>query len=363
MLGYLKSCEELLFKMYSEKLGLFAYSSRIGGEGLVNDFSDPSAVRYTINSLLGLWRWSTATRVEYSCDELIDTFWNKHSAKVSNPGDKGLLLYLLAQADRSEAEQAYQQAIEHVRELEQGAALPLQEVAWLLAGTTAFEERLKPAGATFSEKLCQIMVNRYVHPKSGWPLHTPKGFRNSFVSFGATAYFLWALYEYWRLSNDEKILQRFKRSVEQVISMQQEDGAWPWFFYSRKPAAVDLYQIYSVHQDAMAMLFLMPARDAGMEAIVPVMKRSVSWLYGENVLGAQMLIDKPFFIYRSIGRREGFERVRRLFRSWIQVALPVDLSRSRPAHLQVNMECRSYHLGWILFVWAGRDDLKQIFNV
>jgi hypothetical protein len=362
MFEYLKNCEEILFKMYSKKLGLFSYSSRMDGDRLVNDFSDPTALRYTINSLLGLWRWSTTSRVEYSVDELIDTFWNKYSAKVGNPGDAGLLLYLLVQADRSEAEQAYQRVMEHVRGLEQAVSLPLQEVAWLLVGTTAFEAKVKPTGETFSEKLYQIMVNRYVYPGSGWPMHTPGGFRSSFVSFGAVAYFLWALHEYWQLSKDEGALQLWKRGVEKVISMQQEDGAWPWFYHNRKPAVVDRYQIYSVHQSAMSFLFLIAGRDAGIEGAVPAMKRSVSWLFGDNVLGVRMLIDNPFFIYRSIRRREGFERARRLLRSWVQIATPVDLSRSRSTRLEVNMECRSYHLGWILFVWAGRDDLKQLFQ-
>jgi hypothetical protein len=108
----------------------------------------------------------------------------------------------------------------------------------------------------------------------------------------------------------------------------------------------DRYPLFTVHQDAMAMLFLHPARAE--EAIA----RSIRWALGSNELGLRMYADEPTFVgYRAIQRSELMPRARRYAR-WLRGEHDTAPAR----RVVVNRECRSYHLGWLLYAWA--DDME-----
>jgi hypothetical protein len=109
--------------------------------------------------------------------------------------------------------------------------------------------------------------------------------------------------------------------------------------------------VFAVHQDSMAMLFLHPALDRGVPRIAKAIDRSVAWDFGENELATPMFVEEPFFAYRSIERTERAPRLRRYARSRLAARAPA----GREARVvRINDECRSYHLGWILFAWTGR---------
>ena len=82
-------------------------------------------------------------------------------------------------------------------------------------------------------------------------------------------------------------------------------------------------------------------------------------MLGENELATPMIHADPFVAYRSIERAERLPRARRYLR-----ALPRSLAgrADRPAGgkgIRINPECRSYHVGWILYAWAGRSELPS----
>jgi hypothetical protein len=136
-------------------------------------------------------------------------------------------------------------------------------------------------------------------------------------------------------------------------------GEWPWLLGVATGRPLDFYPVFSVHQDAMAMLFLLPYRDAGRPDAAAAIDRSFRWILGENQLGVSMVRERPFMIYRSIERRDRLPRARRYVRSLVRSRL------DRPARcderaVRVNDESRSYHLGWILYAWAGRDDVPRL---
>ena len=112
----------------------------------------------------------------------------------------------------------------------------------------------------------------------------------------------------------------------------------------------DLYPIFTVHQDSMAMLFLLPAERQGIPGVTEAIERSFRWNFGDNELGAGMVRTEPYpWIYRSIERGERWTRARRYVRGLGPAAsrYPVP-SRS----VRINPECRSYHLGWVLYAWS-----------
>ena len=59
--------------------------------------------------------------------------------------------------------------------------------------------------------------------------------------------------------------------------------------------------------------------------------------------------EPSFLAYRSIERREAMPKLRRYGRFALrQAADPVSSQR-----LRLNPECRSYHLGWVLYAWGA----------
>jgi hypothetical protein len=179
------------------------------------------------------------------------------------------------------------------------------------------------------------------------------------VSFGAIVYFLWSLYEYSQVFHDKYAAAIFRESCLRVIGLQQNMGEWPWFINANTSRILDLYQVYSVHQDSMAMLFLLPAKESGISEADPAIKNSYDWLFGSNEMGENMIAPEPFFIYRSIRRKGTFEIRKRYVRSLLLSLSRKEGERARPSSLEINRECRSYHLGWILFVWSGREDFEE----
>jgi hypothetical protein len=178
------------------------------------------------------------------------------------------------------------------------------------------------------------------------------------VSFGALAYFLRAMHEAADTLGSNRTRALFEDGVARAISLQGPCGEWPWMINCRTGTAVDFYPVFAVHQDSMAMLFLHPALDSGLRRAGEAIGRSLAWDFGANELGRQMFVERPFFAYRSIERRERAPRLRRYLRSRRpgQVARPAAPDASDP---RINDECRSYHLGWFLFVWAGRPEARS----
>jgi hypothetical protein len=76
-----------------------------------------------------------------------------------------------------------------------------------------------------------------------------------------------------------------------------------------------------------------------------------------------MVTPEPFFIYRSIRRKGPFEIRKRYVRSLLLSLSRKEGERAHPSSLEINRECRSYHLGWILFVWSGRRDFEEFTDL
>lgn len=137
-------------------------------------------------------------------------------------------------------------------------------------------------------------------------------------------------------------------------------GQWWWFYNLKRHAVVEPYPVYSVHQDAMAFMALAAAQRIGEGRYGEHLARGLEWVYGRNELQTPLVTETPPFIFRAIQRSGGAadslagwsrrQRYRAVRRSWIPY--PANCGSSS-RDLEILRECRSYHLGWILYVAAS----------
>ena len=349
---------DFLERAYDPESGLFSYSSSLTGGRFTNDFEHPAVVRYSVNSLLGL---QEARRHEHGgkavgrFDEMLDRFLDKQWSAVEDWGDRGLLLYVLVREQRTDRSMELLPRITTFVNDSKAEGLDLQSVSWLLWGVSAAASAGLDGAETLAHKLFRILHSRYLHRDSLLARHSAQGYRKNLVSFGGTAYYLRALHEYGSFANNEYALTVFDWVVRRVMGLQGPLGEWPWMFKVSAAAIVDPYPVFSVHQDSMAMLFLLPALDRGVDGVAESISRSCKWVEGNNELSTNLVTDEPFFISRSIQRVERAPRARRYIRSLGKTR--DSWARAPRKSLEVNPESRSYHLAWILFVWSGREDV------
>jgi len=353
-----RACLPLLKQMYRPADALFPYSTRRGAMGLEHDFEHPHTPRYTINTLLGLQRaerFGEAGCFTGSTAAMVDRFHDLHLAKLANQADLGLLLLLLVEAERDESI-CREVVVRLERSLadKPAAGLTIQEVAWMLWGASA-AARAGIAGAEeLARGLFTTMDERFVDPFSLLATHSASRYRRDIVSFGGIVYFLRSAYEYGALTEETRPRRLFEHGVRAMLGIQGPQGQWPWMISSRTGIPLDFYPVFGVHQDSMAMLFLLPALDDGLVDAESAISRSLDWSLGDNELDLSMYGEGSFFAYRSIHRAQRLVRHRRYARSLARSVVQRPGAIARPGQLTVNRECRSYHLGWILFAWAGR---------
>ena len=117
------------------------------------------------------------------------------------------------------------------------------------------------------------------------------------------------MHEYGEAFDSDVARELFITGVERVLAIQGADGGWPWMIDVRTGVPFDLYPIFTVHQDSMAMLFLFPAEDCGIPNVTEAIERSLRWNFGDNELRAKMVHTNPYpWIYRSIERSERWPR-------------------------------------------------------
>lgn len=356
-LAYLKA-------VYWPPAALFPYSSAVASGTYVSDFRPVEARRYTINALLGLKEAAAHVAGDTwlaGVDDMVDAFVERHDRHLTSLADNGLLLALLCADERPHPHAA---AILHrlrsfVRETPL-TRLTMQDLAWMLWGAVAAARRGLDGADELAGRLARLVTGPFLDPGQLLPRHSIRRYRRGLVSFGALVYYLRALAEYATHTHDERAEQLFRSGVEAALALQGPQGEWPWLIDLQSGRPADWYPVFAVHQDSMAILFLAPGAARRISGAISAMRRSVTWILGDNELGERMVEDEPFRLYRCVERAELLPRLRRYGR---YVGARV-LSHSAPfperEGLRVNRECRPYHAGWILYVWAGAERIPGL---
>jgi hypothetical protein len=333
---------DFLPRSFDDAVGLCSFKAELTDGGLVQDWSHWVTPRYTITSLLGLHA------AGYEDAELMTQRFLELN-EITNPADKGLLAVLHCERDDLEGAAALVPQLHALA----GAPLEMQDVAWLLWGACAAARAGIAEAEPAALALLERMLDDYVHPRTGLPRHSLRPYRRGIVSFGSLVYFLRALHEAGSTFGDRRADELFRRGVATALELQGPQGEWPWMIDVARGRAFDRYPVFSVHQDSMAILFLRPALDAAVAGAAAAIDRSVRWVHGDNELGLRFYLEEPFFFaYRAVERDESSTKARRYAR-WLTARPAAAVPASR---LRVNRECRSYHLGWILYAWRGWAD-------
>jgi len=177
------------------------------------------------------------------------------------------------------------------------------------------------------------------------------------ATFANQIYPIYALSLYASRTGDDRAARAARRCVEVVCAGQGDKGQWWWMADTRTGRWVDPYPVYAVHQDAMAPFGLEAARAWWPGDVDAQIRRGLDWLFGDNELGVCLVDKQKGVIWRAIQRTDS--------RSdgdygvppgtlWRRRMTGLGLGclgglRSRSRQLMVLRECRTYHLGWVLF--------------
>ncbi len=213
-----------------------------------------------------------------------------------------------------------------------------------------------------AKELFNFIKDHFVAPSHLF-YDSPRGFRRDFSSFATHTYITAALYHYGQRFFSHEALALADKATFALMRLQGPHGEWPWFYYSPKGLVVDNYETYSVHQDGMAALFLSHAEKRGLDGARHATITGFNWIFGENQLRKSMLVSNLGMIIRSIARKGELQTKRkRLTRSIMNAMIERSDHYEEPENLTLRLECRSYHLGWVLYSFGSRCDLDIITN-
>jgi hypothetical protein len=352
---------ENLLATWSDTRALFPYSSRLHDSTIINEYQQPLAVRYTINSLLGLVEAAKAGTVDVSephVSALAAAFLARTDEREALPADRGLATVLrCAIGAEPTTLRAQVRGLAEVLADGDATTLNMQDVAWILWGAAAARHAGIAQGADVARAAYHLITRNLVDPGTGLPRHSARRYRRDVVSFGAFTYFLRAMHEAAAALGDERANRLFDAGVARAIAMQGPHGEWPWMIDARSGAPFDFYPVFTVHQDSMAMLFH-PALARELAGASDAIRRSLAWVFGDNEFGQPMFVERPFFAYRSIERGGRAPRIRRYARS-LRHRIAPSPATTGARRTRLNDECRSYHLGWVLFVWSNRPEALE----
>jgi hypothetical protein len=142
--------------------------------------------------------------------------------------------------------------------------------------------------------------------------------------------------------------------AEAVCRLQGPLGQWWWHYDSVNGRLVGRYPVYSVHQDGMAPMALFAlSRLSGID-FQQWITRGLEWIGGRNELGFDLRDHSNSVIWRNIRQ----DLCNRYFQEALQQLRPRE-KQPPPGDLTVLFECRPYHLGWLLYAFAGLEPLTR----
>lgn len=351
-----------LQRVYRDDIASFPFTTHVRGHDYKSVYTHSRTIRSTINCLLGMQeahKHDPSNAFLQQAGRITARFLSLHEKEVENPGDLGLLLALLSEGDAadSDARRVLRRLIAPTSEATCFDRLEVQDVAWLLWGcVSAFRRGLMEA-EPLAHRLFQVMHTRYRKPGEALPRHDRSRTRGGIVSFGASVYYANAVYRYGCAFGSSVAMDAFREAATALLGCQQAGGEWPWLLSALDGRPLDIYPVFSVHQHSMAMLVLYPAAAEGFPDIERAIERSTSWVSGSNQLGVPMLRNDPFFVYRSIERKVLWPRADRYVRARRLLATRQDAYLAPNNRVTINVESRSYELGWALYFLADRATL------
>jgi hypothetical protein len=315
------------------------------------------SLRYTLMVELGLLRArGRGYRLPFEPDELEAVVWREIDAPELEPGDLGLMLWADARREGGRDAELVERLDAALTASGGLSARVGMELAWIVTGLAhqAAARDSETGERLLAQALDQLLVTNRA-PSHLFRHFGAPGRRRRFPNFATQIYSVLALAVVARHGIDERALPAARATADRLVALQRHDGGWPWLFDAERGTVVEPYEVYSVHQDAMAPMALLElgevARD---DRYVEAVERGLRWIHGANELGADMIDSEHQLVLRSIRRRRGLDRFWLAAKSAASLAgLPTRPSTGRLTEL--NPSDRPYHFGWVLEAWCGRE--------
>ncbi len=342
-------CLEALPRMLSVDTDLFCHRERRTPSGLV---TEGQSVRYTAMTVIGL---SIAKKRGIELPASLDT--DRFAIRLSQErqvglGDLGLIVWALALAEPQLASQVTDHLLTRLQRDSLGPKVPnTMELAWLLIGL-CYATHGKEASSELNgwgQRVSTALVSAF-NPATGLFFRYPEGRRSPMhyvASFAMEIYPIYALAAYAERFDNEPALTTARTCADRLVGLQLADGGWPWMYDVRTGQVLETHPIFSVHQDAMAPMALGKLSRVSRVDYSAAIRRGISWLRGENVLGIPMVAEDLRTIWRAqetpcLGRLQP--------RLILNAASALLLGRGvfRSGSVRLVAECRPYHLGWLL---------------
>jgi hypothetical protein len=356
---FVNHCLRGLERMYMPSAGVFSASHRMLEGTMVNIYDRDTSYKYTMNTLMGLFKARVA-RSEAFLD--IDSVYRGLAGRVGEQATSAENIAGTVWAGRTIGVEVPEEAVSLfdgiLNRMDKYPDSSAQGLAWTMAACVA-------CGAEYRNRalaLLRCATERYIHPGSMLVRHTPSGFRKDWASFAASCYMAYSLLLLARETGNQEARRIGLGIARALVKLQGSQGQWAWFYHVPSGRVVDYYPVYSVHQHAMAPLFLLEVIDQGYAEFREPLLKGFRWILGHNEMQTSLVDRDRRIIWRSAVRREPLARMSRFART-----VGVTYASLRPGildtdGLQINRECRSYELGWALWAFAGRRDFDEILN-
>jgi hypothetical protein len=325
-------------------------------KGIVRQGLSP---RYTIMTLLGLREVELAgihspfdTRVLYA-NFARNTDW------IQGLGDLGLLIWLTAIFDpeqlptlltKFESETSLDRYVD-------AKAARTMELAWFLAGLSHAVEA-SPKLLSRLTNLSRETYHRLTRNQGAYGLFGHMGTTKSFAgllrgrigSFADQVYPIYAMSKYSRAFHIEEALKPVLQCAKAICDAQGPLGQWWWLYDARNGRVSSHYPVYAVHQHGMAPMALFAAEQASGKNFGESLYKGLSWLYGKNELGVDMIDIAQSLIWRCVLPKNKSSKYWDIASS--RVRLPNQ--KVQASSLKVLYEQRPYEFGWLLFALAQK---------
>lgn len=311
-----------------------------------------SSYRYTIISVLGLHQCETLLEPSpFDVKDLTHDLINAGD-KIDNIGDLGLLLWLSSLVDPDKAIGLFS-AIYSGKEFEryeknlQGHTT---ELSWFLTGlsliglitdwkVSGLHELAVHSYKQLVENYGNNGIFRHVNGES-----FSSKLRARIGCFADQVYPIYALSVFARATDDNLALKIALQCANTICKLQGPLGQWWWHYDSDSGKVIGRYPVFAVHQDAMAPMALLAIGEIASVDFSSYINKGMKWIFGTNELYQDLIDSKLNIIWRSLSRKK--------LKLLIELGIYLFKKKSSPktpSDLNINFECRPYHLGWILY--------------
>lgn len=338
----------------------WSHCYHLDGRAEPNESIPHSDVFYSLNVLLGMSRLQDRDKAGYDIKAIFDGCTAQLPLLPVRKYAYGMALWASAELGLEIAPAVEDEIFRFIEDRRNWSGLKAQDIGMILTGLACRIAGGRDRGRSTIQPLFDYMVDHFAS-SSGLFYDAAQGMRRNFASFATQTYLTIACYNCHAVLQDARPLALANACAGRLISLQGPNGEWPWFYFVPTGKVVDFYEVYSVHQDGMAPAFLEHAERHGVPGARQAIVRGFEWILGKNQLGRSMLWNDVNMICRSHMRKgEHTNKLPRVLRSALHSITGPSQTLIDPAGLTLRLECRSYHLGWVLWAFGKRQDLPML---